>query len=361
MARSKIAPALAACAAVLVLLGGCARTDVRTSVEDEPKTEVTEYVEEEQEPAFDAAAGPVLCVLNSGTFQPDSLAQVDPSTGEWTDVGSFSRSEAATTLSPLGTVHLGGWYFEQCFDPGLYLMAVNLEETSDGSQHVGFIDRNGNLTDVTSMLTPTKSDFAALPQHGNALFDSAGNFVYVDYATKELKRLDPVTMKPVGAAVNVANQYGNIPYAVILQPDGSVDTYQSDRLFDRAMVFDFILPNGNKITSFSESSIQDLVSADSVLVLWRELWGASAGTTLKIVSAGSVDGGDTENAEAIPAITPPTDWLIENASVSGDGSRVAFVASRGEERALFIMPVDGSSEPARVSDVPANARLLFWK
>ncbi|MEI6132576.1 MAG: hypothetical protein WCQ41_07120 [Bacillota bacterium] len=251
------------------------------------------------------------------------------------------------------------------FDPLLTRIAVNWLEESDGSRHVGWLDENGALIDVTSLLSKGNSEFSKRPQHFNALFDAKGNFLFVDETTGMLNRYDLNNMTTVGKSSKVENSYGVIPYTIMLQPDGSIDTQLSDRLLTFC---DLKLPNKIKISSNASYiiggdggvSIQDLIDDNRVLVMSQSENLKVAG--IKGLKKNNSSENDIEDiVENIEPITIATDYKIENAAVSGDGKQIAFVAQRGQDRSLFVMPIDGSAEPKKVFEIDNLTFLLFWK
>jgi hypothetical protein len=309
-------------------------------------------------PAFDPSAGPIIGSFTEGHL--DTLKQVDPATGETTEVFKAAAvQDAAPTFDPVvAPTHLTGWILQQIFDSKLERMAVNWDDKSDGSKHVGWIDKDGSLTDVTAQIAGGGSDFAARPQDAYALFDEKGQFAYVDLGTGMLVRVDPVTLKKVGKPVKVANDYGNVVKPAFFQPDGSVDDYQSDRLYDSGMVLLIKMPAGPVITSVApEAAVQDIIDGERVLV--------STGKALKVMSPANfkkrVGDADADTGSSVPAITPATDYQVEVATISSDKKTIAFSAVRGEDRALFIMKLGSSAPPSKIMSLAPSDRLLFWR
>jgi hypothetical protein len=343
---------------------GSTTTTPQTPASLEPSSST--QAEPSPQPVADGS-GPVLGEFTVGEatagLHLDSLRVVDVANGESETIfTNQADSEAATTLPLGGDLHLAGWYMQQLFDPALKRMALNWAVAADGSHHVGWIDSDGVLTDVSQQLSDSGSDFAALPQDGNALFDNEGDFVYVDEAKGLLHRLDPDSLQAVGKSQDVTDQ-ANPWDPLMLQPDGSLDGTSPDRLFDPHYVVDVRMPGKDTIVSFGDYAVEDLVDESHVLVRTPKGLAVMGPDTLKrtVEDATYKNEYDTETGSKVPTITPATDWTIETAAISGDGSQVAFVASRGTSRALFVMPADGSAEPRKLEDLGPTTRLMFWR
>jgi len=342
---------IALISALMGSVTGCSTNRERTNASSPAVASPQEQVDESPAaptpgPEFDAEGGPVLGTFNGGGLA--SLEQVNGSTGEASTVYTYRGPAEAKPSFDLAipALQLTAWYVDQVFDPGLDLMAVNWAE-SDGSRHVGWVDQSGALSDVTSAVTGEQSDFAAGPQHVNALFDANGNFRYVDVSAHTLNAVDVRTLKPVGKPVPASDPG-------FFQPNGDWDTFN---LYETGIVKDFLMPARLVITSDYQIAVQDVIDAKRVLVRTPDGLKIMGPANLKKGNRGTFH---TEDGESIPSITPATDWTISTAAVSGDGKKAAFEASRGEEHALFVMDI-GGGQPKKLVDLSTTQRLLFWR
>jgi hypothetical protein len=260
---------------------------------------------------IDLKAGPVLAYVDSRADVTNvSIFQIDIETGE--EIEIFPHKNVWGLFDPS--------FPEMAFDAKAERIAVGWHVRSDNSRHVGWVDRNWNLTDVTKIITAGASDFASAPWHKNPRFTSDGKFLFthdmVEGDISDRKSLysvfDPETMSLIE------------------------DVEYSDT--------STIMYNGKKVyRTGSEGFVETIDNGDELYLI--------KGQTLAI----SVNGGEAK------AITPKTDYDIIGAAASGN--RVAFVAMRGEERTLFVTTTDGDTQPKKVASLDRSTivRILFWR
>jgi hypothetical protein len=317
---------------------------------------------------IDPKAGPVFLTRDG---DKGYVTQIDPDTGESVTIWESIPLSGYEYTVQWSTTNLSGRVTEQLFDPELERLAVNWSESSDRSKHVGWLDRNGEVTDVTAALAGDSSGFSAkAPQHTNALFDADGLFFFEnrgDDGKTTYSLLDPNDMSlvadqeefdPPGCAFSYATD--PINGSAVFDLDGRLTRNETST--GSGTYTCWVLPNGDRVASIQRRALADLI--DDGVGLYVDRAGLIAYTP-------SDDQPDDrglyfpgENGEAgVKRLTPETDYQIVNAAASGD--KIAFTAQRGQETALFVTSTNGG-EPTKVADLSAGSgkstpQLLFWK
>jgi hypothetical protein len=297
---------------------------------------------------IDLKAGPVFWVYNNYGL---SIEQIDLTTGERVEI---FPNIGKTTIKDLNFAssgdHLGGWANEQMFDAKLEKMVVSWTEQSDDSTHVGWIDRNGELTDVTAIVSASESEFAARPRHKNPLFTNDGMFFFVaetQSAPATYSLFDPNTMSLVGSPVEFDySSYAYDHFGSLVGCMFGMDGQMMGRRLNGSdmSVYDLRLPNGTIVQSSSMGwKLMEHVGDDKALMMSKK--------AIAIIHGGD----DASNATAL---TPETDYNIDGATASGN--QIAFTAYRGNEHTLFVVPVEGG-QPKKVADLEDGDGLMFWK
>lgn len=235
-----------------------------------------------------------------------------------------------------------GWALEQLFDKDLTKMAIYWMET-DGSGHVGWIDNEGEITDVTEIICPITSDFAARPQHAMPLFSPEGQFVFID-KNKECRVYYDMDTQTIVKEDYEANCENNSSW------------YYSDP-HGRRINWCFSPPvksngKGDKLTN--QVDVFDAAN-NKMLLLGRESATEAANGTYSFV------GVSNGNSEGYTRFTPATDYRIINAAYSNEEGLVAFEAYRGSEHDVFIMTPTENANPQKLASIDNNTYLVFWK
>lgn len=296
-------------------------------------------------------SGPVMVACQGDTLV---VQQVSLSTGSIQVLATFDNLAAYPPTASCGD---SGTYnslrLRQIFSPDFSKLAVTFKNSTDDSSHVGWIDTSGNITDITKKIV-TGADFAAAPQHSNAIFDSVGKFVYFDNTKAQYVWLDealsPVKTQPVGP-----------PFGTdYIGPSG----YVSDT--------DSLLGSGRCWGLSSADGRSQLFLATSEPIFgWvgkRQAYQLSGGR-LTLVPTAPISA-EYNSYRGAPkgsgcnlrgkSITPVSDFRISSAMASPDGLVTIFQATRGEENALYKVPTNGSSAPVKIVDDLSGSVLIDW-
>lgn len=114
-----------------------------------------------------------IIVMSGDSWDTATFGSIDPTTGKYTQISTFKAKEPAGDIDMLQV------------SPDLTKFAAERTVTKpgdspmNGSSHVGWIDTQGDFTDVTPA-APATTDFpqSTAPVYRSPLFDGAGNFYY---------------------------------------------------------------------------------------------------------------------------------------------------------------------------------------
>ena len=315
------------------------------------------------EPQHKVSDGPIFVNGNEDGF---SLLQLSPETGEMTEVFSFVNSSNFYLNSndfffamPLDYVPvLNGWIREQLFSPDLSKVAVSF--TKDGVRSVGWIDKDGYLTDVTEAVSGEIDDFSPNPKHWHALFSPDGEFVFYDekegcYCFVDCDTLtithkeEPPTFDPMGFG-----NYMSIEDSVFM-PTGQLSDIRSKELKSKeAHVFYPLTPGGYTVISSSTDKACDVIDENTML--------CTGHSDIRIAGNGISEANEYEryDAEDGVVITPETDYTMQSAAYSH--GQVAFMAVRSSDRSVFVMDISGDNLRKVYTDDAYynNLNLAFW-
>lgn len=234
---------------------------------------------------------------NSGKYDIRSL---DLNTGEITDYASFNVSDEGQVLYL--TSRCGNnwrWTFSKDFDK----MAVTAIYPN-GERHAGWIDRNGDFTDVTKALgLVPEGDFSDPALYEAEGFSEDGKFVYYDkhdiFEKGDSRRsIDPDNLDPNNIQACEANIY---------------------------------------------SGITDLIDEAHCIV---DSYNSSHGTLKSVIK-------DTTTNEITEYIPETSSLLTWGGVLSPNGTQIAFLSRAIQSRqviSLYVVPKDGG-EPVK-QDVP---------
>ena len=317
------------------------------------------YVEDISLPLAKLSDGPIFISGDKSAF---TLHQLSIATGKMIPIFSFTNSGNYTFSIPVEqTIHLSGWVLEQLFSPDLSKVAVNWTDYSDHSRHVGWVNKDGSVTDVTKAVSGPTTDFSPVPQNAHALFTPDDKLLYFDFLENSYCYVDCDTLSLIRIESPPVISNGVNPISdSILMPTGQL----SDRPYARSSrinagvssVNTYITVGGYKIASYHGASMCDSINEETVLCLGNRLGNYYIGIAGKGVSEPDMYG--CYDAKDSLVITPETDYTIENASYAK--GQVVFVACRGKDRSVFLMDASEGSEIKKICSLDKVYRLAFW-
>lgn len=360
------------------------------SEETYPPEEYLEEDEEETEERFDLSVGPLLVDILNRPYQQGfstgfTIMQMDLSDGSMNTVFSFTNPMQDGNRGPFSFAfnierqnYLPSYFPAQLFDSGMTKLAVRWYEAGDSSNHVGWVDREGNLTDVTQLVHPHTADFSSrVPHDSNALFAPDGSFFFVDNNDECYCYFDTETMSIIKTEPLIVyhGAYFDTTYdQVTFKPDGSICGlwHTEDRSYGGADAIQFgdcliALPMKR---SFPTWTTWDYIEGDVILCIRGDSEGyyiAEIGRGIgtprepnykysKPLYNGSYYGAYSD--EDCLSITPKTDYTLMSAAYY-DG-QIAFIGSRGQERYLFTVENEPNSNPKLIAPVESSWDILFW-
>lgn len=226
---------------------------------------------------------------------------------------------------------------------------TEFESAQDNSSHVGWIELpSGRLVDITASLSGSTSGLDSVRQDFGAGFAWDGTFYFTDRNSNTVVLVDPAT----GAVIREIPQEGNAR-RYLMSPDGTLTDRDSMR--DFLMAAEIPGAPGSKFCALYRNFPQ-FYPGDGTAVL----------RDLTVVGPTDEDGGSGCNeVRVLRTLLPTTDFTVGSAAFDPNTSMIYFVASRGQESYLFVVPLDGSAEPERVVDLSAfvdkgyNARAVI--
>lgn len=335
----------------------------------------------------DITVGPILI---QGSFRTGfTAAQMNLSTGELENVFTFSNNNNYSFAFDTERQNYMSCYFtQQLFDEDMTKLAVSWLNSTDSSQHVGWIDRDGNLTDVTEILHPHTTDFSSkIPHNKYALFSPDGYFVFSDLESENYCFLDTDSMTIVKEVPFViddstyySEKYGNLAYQIVFMPNGNLKAlWHTKDLYAGAHIINF----GEYYIDMPDSSVLktlDYLYDNRVLCIGKDdegyyiaEIGEGIGELSSVGPIGKFDEtiscwnyayhGDYTNhgrdGIEVLEITPHTDYRLECCTYSN--GQIAFIGSRGNERFLFTVIDAENSSPTQITSIDRSWQLLFWK
>lgn len=276
------------------------------------------------------STGSVKC--NSFTVNID---KIDPETGDVTHIRTFSNGDTYSCSAYLRDLGGNTANAMRSFNSDMTLITATVRCES-GAEHIGWVDENGQFTDVSEKIT-VESDFGALTIHRHPCFFE--NYIYFRDCTNtriQIKRvpMDNLTVDAVEVIVDGTHGNGMNIYPL---PDGTVnDTPSPYEYYDSAMQYP------------ASTDIYDWISADTCV-------GNGLGITdpyviYKYQLSGERDAYHwySEKTTFIPSVKDRINW---NAVVSPDGTQVAFLSKltsgTNQSTSLFLISIDGG-EPIKV-------------
>lgn len=332
----------------------------------------------------DITAGPILL---QGSFQKGfTAAQMNLSTGELENVFSFfNNNNYSFAFDPENQNYMSCYFTQQLFDESMTKLAVSWWDSTDSSQHVGWVDRDGNLTDVTEAIHPHTTDFSSkLPHDSYALFSPDGYFVFTDlekecYCFVDVDTMSIVKEVPyiIDDSSHYSKKFGNKAYQITFMPNGelgamwhaksSADNFKDfgecyielpdssdlktwDYLYDKKILCIGQDDEGYFIAEIGEGIGELRVLGEYVVHAGISCW--------NYAYHGDFTNHGRDGIEVLE-ITPHTDYRLERCAYSN--GQIAFTGHRGSERFLFTVEEAENSNPKQIAPVDASWQLLFWK
>lgn len=276
---------------------------------------------------------------STGTFHSTPftlyLDVINPNTGDVSNFKTFSSMETYSCSPGCYSMLLGMLtvieiksdtsvtrnYFNSDFTKMIATLTME-----DGAVHVGWIDENGQFTDVSAKISHS-SEFSGLTIHLKPCFYN--DYLYfMDFTNDnvQIKRVPIDSLSEASVDILVDNvHYRGVPIYIYPYPDGSV------------------VDNGNAMQEFSDESM-NYVAKSNIFNDWistTEFVGTDGDMIYKYVL------GDDERTALVPEIKDRRNW---NAVVSPDGDKVAFLSklTGGTDTSLFIVSINGG-EPIKVN------------
>lgn len=332
---------------------------------DEPNSALIENMPAaEARYKYDGENGPVIIEGDENSFR---LYQVNIEDGEKTCIFSFKNTGNYRTSISLNPAYLPTLLREQLFSPDLTKLAVNWHDSVDNSEHVGWIDTEGVLTDVSNILHPNESSFASrVAKDSNSLFTPSGEFFFCDGNSGKYCYVDIDSVTVLREEDPIKDSYGFSLYEVnFLWGDKIVENLNtSGGNYQRFDMGDFnidIFPANNGYYKFGCFDFCD--QNDIVVGIMRD---RDNGYKIGIYGNGYTEYDeskhlytpDLHNLEYF-SVTPDTDYVIESCAYRK--GLIAFTAYRGEARSLFLTDASGQSNPISIADLGTEYRLFLWR
>lgn len=263
------------------------------------------------------------------------LDKIDPETGSVTHIRTFSNEDTYSCSAYLRDIGGNTANAMRSFNSDMTLMTATVTLES-GAQHIGWVDENGQFTDVSEKIT-VESDFGALTTHTCPCFFE--NYIYFRDCTNtsiQVKRvpMDNLTVDAVEVMVDGCFLVGNI-YPL---PDGTAsDTASTYEYFDSSMQYPARTDDFYDWVSEDICVGNGLGSNDPYIIYKYQLSGES-----------DIFHWYSEKTTFIPSVKNRINW---NAVVSPDGEQVAFLSKltsgTDQSTSLFLISIDGG-EPIKV-------------
>lgn len=160
------------CAAAVLTTAGCSGpSPVDQMTESAAQLPAPSAVSTTQAAPEGPLTGYVIAWVETGTV---NVGTIDPETGEYADgpvfeVGDFAVAPNAPTTNDQS-------YFRRLVSPGFEFAYA--QRIVDGDGHIGWVDVDGNFTDVTASVAGPRTDLSGPPDVNGHGFDDLGNFYY---------------------------------------------------------------------------------------------------------------------------------------------------------------------------------------
>jgi len=273
----------------------------------------------------DAARGLLLQSLSGNAI---NISTIDPSTGAVVEVASFVFPDNVK----------GSGSSKARLAPDLTRFAAL--KTLDGFTHAGWLDLNGNFTDVNAG-APEPDEFGGRPDSFSPLgFDGDGNFFFAERASG-----------------SIAENHGDSGYRVFKLPKGQ-STMEAAELFTADSALSPGTWDLDAAGNFQRYGTQCLGFGGEWLNGQEFVF--ANGTQIYKKNAAE-DDTRCEQAVGVPLLPQTNTSEVSNPIVSPDGSQVAFVRQGAE---LWTVSSSGAERPSRVAtdfQMGRQQELIGWR
>ena len=326
-----------------------------------------DYIEEAmiEESFYDGSVGPL--VYRGSIKDGLIIYQYDIESGEKQEVFSFNNDNNYSTTVRLDVNAIPCYQLKQLFSKDMSRMAVQWYNSSDSSRRVGWIDKEGYLTDISEIIHPTTTDFSSVvPDDSSPIFTPDGLFMFSNHNNEKYVFVDVDTQKVVREEdiMHDEDGYFNNPiWDVLFLPNGKmVEVINVSADYSRIDFGEYKVDFHNNGNVTSGVGGYDLIGNAVVVGVGRVNGETSIGkygegvTGLGVYNEYSVDWRDP----VFEKLTPPTDYRLE--SCAYNNGQIVFIGTRGEDRFMFIIN-DGEGEQIvkQIARIPQDEHLLFWR
>lgn len=323
---------------------------------------------------YDGSLGPLTY---SGSVENGfTIYQYDINSGSKNAVFSFENHDFYTTTvryNAFSTGVFSSFQSKSYFSEDMTKFAVSWTDNKDSSLRVGWIDKDGRLTDVTKVISPPSTEFSSIiPKDGFPQFTPDGNFMFVDYNSEEYVYVDVNTLEVVRKE-KIEDGFRN---GVMILPNGK----KAERVFGEPGCYNYVDFGDYKVESsenkYGPPAVETAVGCDFtddgvvIGIGYKDQHSSIAKYGPGFTQPVSYHQQNRYESKSYVRLTPTTDYNLEacaynNGRIAFIGNRgAAFIGNRGAggERYLFVID-DGEGEQSvkQVTTVPWDEMLLFWR
>lgn len=298
---------------------------------------------------FNKDDGPILYTGDENNFE---LIQYIVKTGEFKSVFKYDRQNKYQLLQYIDRTDINGYYHgnsyktAQMFSSDLSKLAIQWYTNDDG-KHVGYIDSEGNVTDVSIMIHQSGTGFSGTTlDDDNALFTSDDLFFFRDNNENKFIYFD-LKNKEIVREVEIDEKSRIRYYCLTHEDDPTEEDY-------------FVFNSSNVKIEYGDDYI---ITQDAMIGLYTTrhpngiiAWGPDVS-----FSSGNAKTYYYKNSDDNPTVTPETEFRIQ--SVATYDNTVYFDGSKNNKKYLFSMEYSngGFSEPKQLAEIPSGYALCFCK
>ncbi len=306
--------------------------------------------------SYRAANGPIVSKNADDWDSTFTLYQYDLNKKELVEAFDCQIYLFHSTL--IRSIFVSAAYTKQHFTDDLSKYAVSWNDQSDGSKRVGWIGRDGNLTDVSKLVHGNDTSFSAKTINDTgAIFTPEGYLLFKDNNTGEWIWFNTKKNEELKRRSDwIEGEYA------YYNPDGYWSDWKDGWGFIDASSLGFYL-NGSPYVIihnvYNSSNVETIDFYEAKYIL-----GIQNG---RLVMFGEgVSGTEHEyydfdyySSHLVVPVTPESDYVITGCACNG--TKIAFSAKRGQQNYLFIMDDIFNPDSIRnVGELPSDYRVIFW-